>query len=1319
GTFAGSVQVSLTANEPATIFYTVDNSDPTVSSNPARVTYTTPVTVTATATIKYSSIDTAGNIESVKSGTWMIHTPDMDSSVQINNNAAVTNNHVVTLLLSAVDSQGVSTMKFSNDGVNYSNEEPFPASSNTTTKSWTLASGDGPKSIYVQFRDGSGLLYDPITATITVDTVAPATTASPITGLYSTAPVIVTLTSNETGTIYYTTDGTSATTASTVYTSPIQVVSSTDISYFAVDAAGNMGAVKTGTWQIDAGDLVASVIINNGAAATGNRVVNLSLSAVDPAGIKTMQFSNDGTIYSAEENYATTKSWTLSSGDAQKTVYVRYRDNSLPTGTLHAPVSAEIILDTAAPVTTASPVTGTYSSSAPVPVALSASETAKIYYTIDGSAPTTASPQYLNPITVAATTTINYFAVDTAGNVEAFKTGTWTIHSNTNLAASVKINNGAHATGSTTVTLTLNASDPAAGGIASMQFSNDGLAYTVEEPYAATKVWTLVPGDGIKTVYVRYRDKSLNGGNLYAPVTTQIILDTVAPVTTAGPIQGSYGSNPVPITLTANENTAIYYTTDGTIPSTNSTLYVGPISVPTATPTTIKYFAVDTAGNVETIKSGTWTFHTPDMVASVKINNGVLATNSTNVTLNLSAVDIVSGDAEKMQLSNDGISYSTEEPYLSSKTWSLASGDGNKTVYVRFREKAASGGTLYDPVTAQVVLDTVTPVTTTSLNPGTFAGSVQVSLTANEPATTFYTIDGSDPGATNSLTRVVYTAAITVSATTTIKYCAIDQAGNIELVKTGTWTIHTPDMDSSVQINNNATATNNPLVTLQLSAIDSQGVKSMQFSNDGVNYSNEEPFPATSNTTTKSWTLTSGDGTKSVYVKFRDGSGLQYDPITTSIILDTVQPVTTSAPIPGTYATAPLAVTLAASESTKIYYTTDGTTPTSLSTEYSTPISVALSTTIKYFSIDKAGNIEPVKTGTWQLHSTDMVSSIRINNGATRTNSNVVTLNLSAIDPTGVATMQFSNDAVNFSAEESYKTSKTWSLTAADGIKTVYVRYRDAALGGGTLYDPVFASIVLDTANPTTAATPVQGTYATAPVNVTLTANKAATTYFTIDGTTPNTGSPVYTAPIIVTSTSGTTIKYFSVDVAGNSETINSGTWAIHVPDMIASVKINNGSVLSTNASVTLDISAIDAEGISKIQFSNDGVNYSPEEPFVVSAGITGTFSKQWALSTGEGSKTVYVKLKDNSLNGGVQYGPFIASTTYGQKDGILPGTTSYLASALRALQIAVGLAQVTSLDLIHADVAPYINGNPKPDGKIDSGDAHVLLLRAAGLISL
>jgi hypothetical protein len=158
------------------------------------------------------------------------------------------------------------------------------------------------------------------------------------------------------------------------------------------------------------------------------------------------------------------------------------------------------------------------------------------------------------------------------------------------------------------------------------------------------------------------------------------------------------------VILTANEPGTIYYTVDGTVPTTGSSVYTDPISVTAAT--TIKYFAIDAAGNREVlIKTGRWTFDTDsDMTARILINSGMPYTTTANVVLTLSAVDPAGVVA--MQFSNTGMNYTVEEPYNQSKAWALISPDGTKTVYVRFRDGAANGGSLHSPVHATITLDT-------------------------------------------------------------------------------------------------------------------------------------------------------------------------------------------------------------------------------------------------------------------------------------------------------------------------------------------------------------------------------------------------------------------------------------------------------------------------------------------------------------------------------------------------------------------------------------------------------------------------------------
>jgi hypothetical protein len=101
----------------------------------------------------------------------------------------------------------------------------------------TLGSGGGGGS------DGSG------------DTTVPITTASPPGGIYD-ATQLVTLTSNETATIYYTTDGSTPSIGGSTTisgTSPVSLQVGpgvTTLQFFGVDSAGNQETIKTETYSI-------------------------------------------------------------------------------------------------------------------------------------------------------------------------------------------------------------------------------------------------------------------------------------------------------------------------------------------------------------------------------------------------------------------------------------------------------------------------------------------------------------------------------------------------------------------------------------------------------------------------------------------------------------------------------------------------------------------------------------------------------------------------------------------------------------------------------------------------------------------------------------------------------------------------------------------------------------------------------------------------------------------------------------------------------------------------------------------------------------
>jgi hypothetical protein len=126
------------------------------------------------------------------------------------------------------------------------------------------------------------------------------------------------------------------------------------------------------------------------------------------------------------------------------------------------------------------------------------------------------------------------------------------------------------------------------------------------------------------------------------------------------------------------------------------------------------------------------------------------------------------------------------------------------------------------------------------------------------------------------------------SASNAIEYWSVDAVGSEE---TPHKTLTGIKLDKTspaglIQINDGAVYTTSVVVTLSLVTTDStSGVQQVRFSNDGV--WDSEPWEAPGQS--KSWTLTSIDGVKIVFLQIRDNAGLEAT-LSDSITLDATNP---------------------------------------------------------------------------------------------------------------------------------------------------------------------------------------------------------------------------------------------------------------------------------------------------------------------------------------------------------------------------------------------------------------------------------------------
>ncbi len=275
-------------------------------------------------------------------------------SLSIDGGASSTTTRNVNLTISAT---GATKMKVSN----YANYTSATWETYSTSKEWQLLSGDGTKTIYINFRDAAGTNVS-TTDTITLDGSISTPSLSINSGSSSTNNLTVSLSITASDATYMKIDNntyfenmTSWITKARNYTFTLPGgADGTRTVYLRVkDDAGN---VKTTSDSINVDSTAPTGLefsINDDASYTNNQTVSLSISA--SGGPSTIWLSNNGSVYSSTD-YTTSLTWNLSSTDGTKTVYCKVADAA---GN-NASTSANIILDTVNPssVSLSSPSAG-------------------------------------------------------------------------------------------------------------------------------------------------------------------------------------------------------------------------------------------------------------------------------------------------------------------------------------------------------------------------------------------------------------------------------------------------------------------------------------------------------------------------------------------------------------------------------------------------------------------------------------------------------------------------------------------------------------------------------------------------------------------------------------------------------------------------------------------------------------------------------------------------------------------------------------------------------------------------------------------------
>ena len=548
GTYTSAVTVTLTTDIPATTYYTTNGTNPTTSSN----IYTGPFTVSQSSTIKFFSVSDEGGTEAVKSVSYTINIPEKD-------------------------------------------------------------------------------------------TTPPTTTHSPAAGVYYET-INVSLSVNENATTYYTTDGSTPTTSSKKYTGPISVSSDSTIKYFSVDASGNVENVKTASYIVitdSAEGKYESVTVNgieqnlyiSGKYRSGYSmplVVMLHGDGQTPAQFAATTGMNKLAdekgflvlyVKSSSSNPINAWSWYTTAtqtggGDAAyvaqaiRTVIGKYYINSDKIYTLgfgSGGAMANVVAATNPSLIAAvGIVSGTSFGSASN---INEAEILKaLGSAVSGDVITSAmgASKKAIPVIVFHGANDNVFASNNASHIIA----QWaTANDNAdNGVADGSIDGAADATLTATsngLSYTKESYKNANGDIVMEKYTVHGLGYAWSGGKLGGNYASTSGPDASAIIYDFFK----NSENIDMDV--PVIEDKTAPITTPTPDSGTYLDN-VTVSLIVNEQATIYYTTNGTTPTTSSAVYTGPLTF--TSDTTLKFFSVDNAGNKEAVKTCTYTINSSSVV---------------------------------------------------------------------------------------------------------------------------------------------------------------------------------------------------------------------------------------------------------------------------------------------------------------------------------------------------------------------------------------------------------------------------------------------------------------------------------------------------------------------------------------------------------------------------------------------------------------------------------------------------------------------------------------------------------------------------------
>ena len=500
------------------------------------------------------------------------------------------------------------------------------------------------------------------------------------------------------------------------------------------------------------------------------------------------------------------------------------------------------------------------------------------------------------------TKTVYAMLKDKAGNTSTIESAKLEFDTQAPTGGGISINNNAAITNNKTLKVRLNLKATKAF---KMQISNSSSFEDARwEPYTAERNWLLSPpGDGEKTVYVKYADVVDNTSQVYS---ASILVDTTPPTgfVVINNNDKYTTSRNVKLTIESPSEDLVSIRVQGPKPKTisvNQSIVNNPMTIDWELDTLegkklVRVFFRDKAGNSSTDPG------TDDIILDSKpperpylmINNGAKFTTNEEgkVDLAIRTRETPIGITMKVGNTPEFTDETTYKYQASIKGWILdISKDGYKTVFIKFKDAAGNESELSK---TSITLDRSKPVAKSlMINQGEKYShnpvvDIQVEAEGADLMQVSNKANFSGPVKWVTYQPHIKEWILVGEEGVNLIYARFrDLAGNVSSTISDEITIDTKPPAGKIIIDNGAVFTTNPERKVNIKVLYNSYASHMQISNDstfkGAQWENAHDE-------INEWILKAGDGEKIVYARFKDDAGHFSSTVRDRILLDLTPP---------------------------------------------------------------------------------------------------------------------------------------------------------------------------------------------------------------------------------------------------------------------------------------------------------------------------------------------------------------------------------------------------------------------------------------------